>query len=180
MKTSLINKIWSVVGLALAYFCVTAWTATQGGDFGMPGVSLSDFQGPSAAIFGILLGAPGLVFMCHLGKQFQRRAGQADFFGRVPRAFDVDLDLSERLARQYQGFFLFAFIAVPALTQVHLVNKLASGCSSLPGCFWPPQLTSGFDFYGVDFVPFIQPVLLIGLASYSVLAAVLYFFKLKI
>lgn len=173
MNTAATTKIWTTLGLALAYFSLAAWTSSQGADFGIPGLALKDYKGFPATIFGILVGVVNVVFLVYVGRHFMRSVVGQVWSMRIPIAFSLDIDCASTIGKAYQAFFLVAFLVVPLCAQIHFIAKFWRGCLRLAGgCFslYSPLIlfTNDYQYYNVTFFPFYEPVFLTLLSCASI------------
>lgn len=165
MNTATATKIWTTLGLALAYFSLAAWTASQGAEFGVPGLTLKDYKSFPAAIFGTFVGTALIIPFVYVGFHFLRSVEGRTWAMRIPVAFSLDIDPATHVGKVYQASFLIAFLVFPLGAQIHFIRKFWSGCLRLPAnCLdiYSPSIlfTNTHQYYGVTFFPFYEPVAL--------------------
>jgi len=130
MDKSTFTKIWSVVGLALCYVTLNAVLRTQGSEVFASGVDFSEVERFSATIYGMVLSLPLLACMIWLTGFYIARHPEQPSYYRLPSAFNLqvqDPSSEYRLGKHYQRFFLWMFLILPTLAQVHLLRKFFTG-----------------------------------------------------
>jgi hypothetical protein len=163
--------LWTILGLASLSLSFNTWSYTQGWHIDVPGIHFAISDTYTAAIYGILWGAPILALLLQatrLYPQSKRGDGLAD---RLPIAFDLNPAKLSSFRRLYQRFFFFFFLLVPMAAQVHFFNKMTEGTvmdhrteASMSVWAWVPweQLLEDHRsrFYynsGITFYPGVEP-----------------------
>ncbi|HEX4955413.1 MAG TPA: caspase family protein [Thermoanaerobaculia bacterium] len=117
-----LSRLWSRTGTFTLLFSLALWSATQGGPTQQ---GLSQIEGESLAVYGLLLGGPCLFLVLHLTGLYAARIQRRGWAARLPVAFLEDLVFTDRnVGRQYQALFLVAFLLVPMAAQIHFLDRV--------------------------------------------------------
>ena len=122
--------LWTGNGLLTAYITFIVWASTislgSNTNLHLPGLEIE--TGPySAAIFGILLGAPLTLIQTRIAQQFDRTFRPKDFWSRFPLPFGFNKSRLGRFRKRVQAMFLVLFLLIPVAGQVHFFNKMVQG-----------------------------------------------------
>lgn len=185
MDKKTVSKVWNAIALSLLYITLNAWTLTQKTDFGLPLNLFKGFekQPYATAIFAIFICAP--MFWCLLFLQtiFLERYKGNSFWERFPIAFDLEFDFSFKESIYYQRFFFFCFQIIPIGGQIHFIDKFFANNTLLdkyknPIGLWDiSKIASGCKYDGVDFFPFIEPMLLTIFVLISIFYWIYYLYR---
>lgn len=122
MTTAHYSKLWTIVGLALVFYSLNAWIASQGGQPFLSAKLLEDRPVLSALLAIPICGAL-LALLCEIGIRYARGSGASGWHARLPVVGLDGLKTGSREGRAYQGFFLTLFVIIPSGALIHFINK---------------------------------------------------------
>ena len=168
-------RIWTVLGMIVFYLTIEAFMRTRGVDLNLSKLIYSGWKHYSAAIFGILFGAPLMFIMLFLSRYHRKKLGDNGFLSSLPRAFNIQVNLAERIGRVYQVTFFTCFLVIPMVGQLYFLIHMIHGTVYYTGGI---PFVSGLDHFlkpvplqqifahdmfrygnntGPSFIPFYQP-----------------------
>jgi hypothetical protein len=180
------SKIWGFIGKYLVAVTLATWATVQGAP-GLFGINAADKYSLIAALFGIVICAPLLVVMGYVGAQYAKSIDHKTWAGRIPVVGLSEIDFRSRDGKLFQGFFLIAYVLVPAGGLVHFVRTLLMasvftrqgrtpiGHFSIAHLDWTlgDQVRVG-EGEGVTYFPVIEPLFLLSVCVIAWISA-LYF-----
>ncbi len=122
------NKIWSVVGLFVLYNSVNMYLHIQGSEVAFPFPDFSKAARDTVSIYSMMIYIPSYYALMKVTSYYLKMDGikEQRWFKRFPIAFNLSIKLEEKLGINYQRFFIFAFLILPACLQVHSLKEYFS------------------------------------------------------
>ncbi|CAM2010100.1 CHAT domain-containing protein [Acanthopleuribacter pedis] len=118
------HRLWTFTGLALAYVTFTIYGKTQGWGLDLP---LTEKGSYAAAIYGLLLGIPLFLWHLWLTIFYAQNHRNQPWYARLPPLFALEWNYAYKDARLFQAVSFLVVLVLPALGQIHFVNKMKNG-----------------------------------------------------
>lgn len=114
-----LNKLWTAIGLALAFYMFNAWSASRGGALLFKMVLLDERKVPNAYFSIIVIGLLSALASM-IGRLYALQSNAAPTrFDRWPVIGLTDLDMRAPAAKAYQSFFLILILILPLASLIH-------------------------------------------------------------
>lgn len=143
------TKLWSAIGLALSFYALNAWIASQGGKPFIAGGLLLEDRPVLTAIVAIPICAALPALTAELGIRHARGTRDQPWHARLPVVWLTGLKTGSCEGMLYQVFFLLLFIVMPVAALVHFVDKsfqaeVLHRATGARGSWWHPPAGDGF------------------------------------
>ncbi|ELR67962.1 hypothetical protein C942_00270 [Photobacterium marinum] len=123
MNMSQLNKLWSLIGTATLFYAVNAYSVSQGVNPISKAVLLDDRPIPGSYL-AIFIISVMMLILTAIGRVYARNYSMDNWASSIPIFGFERLDYRSKLARRYQGAFLFFFIIFPLFSIIHFNNKV--------------------------------------------------------
>ena len=121
---STFQRVWTFVAVVLFYLCLSTVDKTQQWQLGLPGVQRVSH---SAALYGLLFVPLLYAFLLLMSIYFARNHCHRCWHERVPRFWDLSLNMNHPFSRVFQGFLALLFLFWPAYATGHFFDKFLAG-----------------------------------------------------
>lgn len=143
------TKLWSAIGLALSFYALNAWIASQGSKPFIAGGLLLEERPVLTAIVAIPICAALLALTAEVGFRHALGAKGQPWHARLPVVWLTGMRTGSREGRLYQTFFFLLFIVMPTVALGHFVNKsfqaeVLHRATGVRGPWWHPPAGDGF------------------------------------
>ena len=115
--------IWTAVGVWLSYFCIDSFWVTTSQESFAPGIGALDKDPYSAALWGVILGCSGLLFLAFIARSYvlsSKLKNCSEY--STPRIWG--LEEQENRSSIIQKVNISIFIIIPLIMEVLLIVKL--------------------------------------------------------
>ncbi len=176
MNESSYNKIWTTIGLFTSYNAINMYLYIQGSEIAFPFPDFSKAARDTISIYSMITYIPSFFALMVVLKLYQSNKENQIWKEKIPIAFNLNIDLKDKLGIYYQRFFFFIFLILPPILQIHSLKKFFTthaytrdGHNEIASDFishlfnWQPNPLANEYIFGetsgnpVTYFPFFEP-----------------------